>query len=200
MCPETGKLRIKFRGNPGPGSPPEHTSKHTEMKRLLQSGSYWLILAYKALKAVFLLLVAFALSRAVEKHLPGGLQRLLDHWFVAPERDFYSNIADPLRSVMPKALKWAASASFLCGLLTLVETVGLLRRISLLTWLVIIDSGFFVCLGLFSLTRQFSLGGLVLAAINAFIAWYLLKHLPKSAKGADSPKPAPKKPKKDPKS
>lgn len=170
------------------------------MKRLLQSGSYWLIFGYKALKGFFLLLVAFALARAVEKHLPGGLQRLLDHWFVAPERDFYSNIADPLRPAMPKALKWAASASFLCGLLTLVECVGLFRRIPFLVWLVILDSGFFVCLGLFSLTRQFSVGGLVLVAINAFIAWYLLKHLPKPAKGAESPKTVPKKPKRDPKS
>jgi uncharacterized membrane protein (DUF2068 family) len=156
------------------------------MKGLFQSIPYSLITLYKALKAVFLLLVAFSLAKAVEKHLPGGLQRVLDYWFIGSERELYRNFASGLAKISPKALRWATDESFLCGLITLVEVVGLVRRISPLVWLAIVDSALFLALGILDLTRHFTTPALILAAINAFILWYLLTRRPKAAKAAKS--------------
>ena len=174
---------------------------HT-MKGLFQSVPYFLITLYKALKAVFLLLVAFSLARAVEKHLPGGLQRALDYWFIGSERELYRNLASGLAKVSPKALRWATDESFLCGVITLVEVVGLVRRISPLVWLAIVDSALFLALGILDLTRHFTMASLILAAINAFIVWYLVTRRPKAARSSagssEGNKDRDKKPKKKP--
>lgn len=156
-----------------------------------------LLMVFKSFKALFLLLNAFAVYPKFAKSLPRAARSLLDQWYVGFEREFYANLASTLNSFFRGLPDWLTHGAFLAGCLCVVQIVGLWRRQVALLWLVYVDSLFFLCLGLFGLTRRFEMGPALIVLVNAAVVWYMTKYRAQMlAGGGGSSGGSPKKPRK----
>ena len=159
------------------------------MKPVMNRVPYFLIIAFKTVKAVLLLLLAVGLYTAVTRYLPRELRNGLDRGFMGAEWEFFDNLA---RFIGGGERQGALIGGILLG----VEVFGLIRGIRGLVGLAVAESAFFAAVGAFQLSRGFDLSVAALVAVNAWCAWYLFRRGGGGGRGKSSAsKPAkPRKP------
>jgi uncharacterized membrane protein (DUF2068 family) len=158
----------------------------------------------KLAKGACLLLIAAGIYSLAGKDLQSDFDRFLEWVRVDPEHSFFRNISDALSTVTPGNVRATALAFFLYGIFLLVGGTGLALRAKWAIWLTIGESGFFIPIEIFELTRQFHRGmpdepvpaphlfphreeGLaIVLALNIIIVWYLLKNRRRLFKHHDS--------------
>ncbi len=155
-----------------------------------------LLMVFKSFKALFLMLIAFSVYGKVAKSLPRPSKDLLDQWYVGFEREFYGNLASTLGSLIRGLPDWLVHGAFIAAVVCLLQIYGLWRRQIHLLYLVYVDSLFFLCLGVFALTRRFEIGPAVLVAVNGAVVWYMTQYRGQVFSGGASGSSAVKKPKK----
>jgi uncharacterized membrane protein (DUF2068 family) len=134
------------------------------------------IIAFKAVKGLFFMSLAFGIYSLIDNNLPEEFRRLLHFFKLDPERQFFQNIETHIQAVTPKELIGLASGSLLYSLPSLAEAVGLVMRRSWAGWMAIGESSFFIPIELYELARKFSLPLLGITIINVLIVWYLVQN------------------------
>jgi uncharacterized membrane protein (DUF2068 family) len=154
---------------------------------------YFIAIA-KLAKGAVLLLLALGIYSLAGKDLQEDFDRFLEWVRVDPEHSFFRNISDSLSTITPGNIRATALAFFLYGIFLLVGGTGLALRAKWAIWLTIGESGFFIPIEVFELTRQHhhelpdepspaphlfphpKVGMAIVLALNIIIVWYLLKN------------------------
>jgi uncharacterized membrane protein (DUF2068 family) len=157
----------------------------------------------KLAKGVGLLLIAAGINWLAGKDLQDYFDKFLEWVRVDPEHSFFHNIGESLAYATPGGVRDTALALFIYGLFLLVGGTGLALRAKWAIWLTIGESGFFIPIEIFELTRpprirapgesvpphlfaHPKIGLLIVLALNIFIVWYLLKNRKRLFKHHDS--------------
>src|SRR5260221_9876329 len=95
------------------------------------------IIACKVFKGVVALALALFIFKLAGQDLSDALGRLL-HWFhLDPEGRFFSEVGNKLDTITPASVRWAGIVLALYGLISLVESAGLIFRFPWACWLAI---------------------------------------------------------------
>ena len=134
------------------------------------------IIAFKFLKGLLLLSLAFGTYSLVGDDLPEQLDRLLRVVRIDPERQFFEDLAGQLALVTPATVGWIATGTLLYSLFSLVEAIGLMSRASWAGWMAIGESAFFVPIEIHHLMRRFTPLLCAVLLVNVFIVLYLYRN------------------------
>jgi uncharacterized membrane protein (DUF2068 family) len=154
------------------------------------------IIAFKLGKGLFFLSLALGIYSLLDNNLPGDFKEVLAQLHLDPEKQFWSQLAGWLAKITPKNIVWAASGTFLYGLISLTESVGLMFRQAWAGWLTIAEGAFFIPIEVYELGAHASIGLTVLLILNVLIVFYLYRNrdrlfhhkLAKAPEGASKPK------------
>ena len=136
----------------------------------------YLIIAIKLFKGalfVTLAVVAYTLS---DNDLPAEYQKWLKFLHLNPEKVFWTQLAVQVGGLTEAGVLWVAIGTFIYSLISLVEGVGLIYRVSWAGWLAIGESAFFIPIELFELVHRPSRMVAGILALNIFIVWYLFQN------------------------
>ncbi|HKQ59933.1 MAG TPA: DUF2127 domain-containing protein [Candidatus Polarisedimenticolaceae bacterium] len=136
----------------------------------------WLIIAFKLVKGLLLLALAFGIYGLVDENLPQLLGQFLENVNLDPEQQFFARLADKIATVTPTQVGWLATGTLLYSLFSLVEGVGLVFRASWAGWLAVGESAFFIPIELFELVHKFTLPIALLLVLNVVIVVYLVRN------------------------
>ena len=134
------------------------------------------IIALKLFKGalfVTLAIVAYTLSN---NDLPLEYQRFLHTLGLNPERRFWTDLAVQVGRLTETKMLHAAAGTLIYSLFSLVEGAGLIFRVPWAGWLAIGESAFFIPLEIYELSLHFSVGVLIILALNTLIVWYLFQN------------------------
>jgi uncharacterized membrane protein (DUF2068 family) len=145
------------------------------------------IIVFKIGKGVLFVGLALFLYCMSDNNLPQEWSKFINqHWMqhvlnllrVHPANKFFTHIAEWAARITQAHMLTAAVGTLCYGVLALVEGIGMAFRGSWAGWLAISESGFFIPIEIYELTRPgksswFLFGILV---TNIFIVWYLVKY------------------------
>jgi uncharacterized membrane protein (DUF2068 family) len=110
---------------------------------------------------------------------------LLQHLRLNPERRFWADLAVQIGHLTEANVLWAAAGTLVYSLISLVEGVGLIFRVSWAGWMAIGESAFFIPIEIYDLVHQtvpdrprpgHTVTVLAILALNIFIVWYLFQN------------------------
>lgn len=157
-----------------------------------------ILFGFKVFKALLVLLMAFGLYGTVSRHFPRQAREVLEQVTLPQEREFYGNLGSTVAGMLRGTPAWLKHWGFWAGMVAVLQAVGMWRRTPPLLWLLLVESVFFLCLGLFALTRRFDLGTAIVTGIFGFIVWYFLRNRGQFfSGGGGGGSSAPKKPRKE---
>ena len=136
----------------------------------------YLIIAIKLFKGSALVLLAIVAYSLSDNDLPAELHHLLHFFRIDPEKKFWSDLAVQIGKVTQANVVWVAVGTLIYSLFSWVEGIGLMFRASWAGWLAIGESAFFIPIEVFELVHHFSVGLLVILAVNVMIVWYLFQN------------------------
>ena len=150
--------------------PPEISTTEPLPKR---APTLYLIASIKLAKGLVLLLVALGIFALVGQDLQDYFERLVRWFSLDPEHRFFVSIGDQLDKITPANVRRVGIGTGLYSLISLVESVGLMFRVSWAGWLAIGDAAFFIPIELHELTIHLHWFVLAVLAFNVLIVWYL---------------------------
>jgi uncharacterized membrane protein (DUF2068 family) len=133
----------------------------------------YFIIAGKLFKGSLALVLAFEILRLIGRDLSDLFNRLVTWMHLDPENRFFSEIGDRLDQITPANVRWVAIATFVYSLISFVEGIGLMFRVSWAGWLAIGESAFFIPIEVRELVRHPHWYVLGVLAFNVLIVWYL---------------------------
>jgi uncharacterized membrane protein (DUF2068 family) len=133
----------------------------------------YFIIAGKLFKGSLALALAFGILRLIGRDLSDLFNRLVTWVHLDPENRFFSEIGDRLDQITPANVRWVAVATFVYSLISFVEGIGLMFRVSWAGWLAIGESAFFIPIEVRELVRHPHWYVLSVLAFNVLIVWYL---------------------------
>ena len=133
----------------------------------------YFIIAGKLFKGSLALALAFEILRLIGRDLSDLFNRLVTWVHLDPENRFFSEIGDRLDQITPANERWVAVATFVYSLISFVEGIGLMFRVSWAGWLAIGESAFFIPIEVRELVRHPHWYVLGVLAFNVLIVWYL---------------------------
>lgn len=136
----------------------------------------YVIIAIKLVKGVLLLLLALGAYSLSDNNLPEEFRELLRFLHLDPEKKFFAHLAEQTAALSESRMVWLAGGTVLYSLFSLVESVGLMFRVSWAGWLAIGESAFFVPIEVYELVLHPVLAVLIVLALNVFIVWYLFQN------------------------
>lgn len=131
------------------------------------------IIAFKLVKALLFLSLAFGIYTLTDNNLPEDFRNLVQELHMDPESRFFQGLEDRLSTITPAQLIKLASGALLYSLPSLIEAIGLFYRWPWAGWLAIFESAFFIPIEVYELGRHFHFVLLVILCINIAIVWYL---------------------------
>lgn len=131
------------------------------------------IVAYKFLKGLALVVVAVAAYYARNIDLQEELRLVMEQAGLGAG-SLLAEAREMLAGITPGTMQLIAAGSVLYGLFSFVEGFGLFLRAGWAGWMAIVESGVFVPVELFDLSRKFTLTMTVILIVNVAIFWYLL--------------------------
>jgi uncharacterized membrane protein (DUF2068 family) len=133
----------------------------------------YFIIVGKLFKGLLALTLAFEILRLIGRDLSDLFNRLVTWVHLDPENRFFSEIGDRLDQITPANVRWVAVATFVYSLISFVEGIGLMFRVSWAGWLAIGESAFFIPIEVRELVRHPHWYVLGVLAFNVLIVWYL---------------------------
>ena len=136
------------------------------------------IIVFKLLKGAVFVAFAIAAWTLSDNNLPEELHKVMHVLKVHPGNKFFIHLAESLGSVTEANVLWAAAGTLFYSLFSLVEGVGMIFRAGWACWLAIGESGFFVPIEVYELSRpaKFSWWLLLVLVVNVIIVWYLFQN------------------------
>lgn len=136
----------------------------------------YVIIAIKLVKGVLLLLLALGAYSLSDNNLPEEFRELLRFLHLDPEKKFFARLAEQTAALSESKMVWLAGGTVLYSLFSLVESVGLMFRVSWAGWLAIGESAFFVPIEVYELVLHPLLAVFIVLGLNVFIVWYLFQN------------------------
>ena len=134
------------------------------------------IIALKLGKSLLLFGITVGFYSLLDEDLRSTFERFL-HWVrIDPEHQFFADLGLKLQSITPSSLGWIASGTLLYGVLLLVESLGMMFRVSWAAWLAIGETAFFIPIEIYHLLTNFSPVIFIILVINVAVVWYLVKN------------------------
>ena len=136
------------------------------------------IIVFKLLKGAVFVAFAIAAWTLSDNNLPEELHKVMHVLKVHPGNKFFTHLAESLGSVTEANVLWAAAGTLFYSLFSLVEGVGMIFRAGWACWLAIGESGFFIPIEVYELSRpaKFSWWLLLVLVVNVIIVWYLFQN------------------------
>jgi len=177
--------------HPNPPMPPDDTPRAMEKTmtatpagnapRQKHAPTLYGIIAVKLLKGLLFVALAIVAYTLSDNDLPAEYRHLLHVLRANPERKFFADLALQIGTLTESNVLWAAAATLVYSMFSLVEGIGLLFRVPWACWMTIGESAFFIPIEVYELVHRASrqrfpwvvLGILV---INIVIVWYLLEN------------------------
>ena len=177
--------------HPNPPTPPDDTPRAMEQTmtaapagnaaRQKHAPTLYGIITIKLLKGLLFVALAIVAYTLSDNDLPAEYRHLLHVLRANPERKFFADLALQIGTLTESNVLWAAAATLVYSMFSLVEGIGLLFRVPWACWMTIGESAFFIPIEVYELVHRASrqrfpwvvLGILV---INIVIVWYLLEN------------------------
>jgi len=134
------------------------------------------IIAIKLGKGLLLILLALGVYRLSDNNLPEEFRAFLRFFHMDPEKQFFAELAEKLKSVTSSGMVKLAWGTVFYSLFSLVEGIGLSFRVPWAGWLAIGESLFFIPIEVYDLMHRFSVTVFVILALNIVIVWYLVQN------------------------
>lgn len=134
------------------------------------------IIAIKLVKGLVLLLIGLGVYTLADNNLNEDYRSLLTWVHADPERQFFSHLAEVVKTITPENIYWVATGTALYSLFSLIEGIGLIFRVGWAGWMAITESAFFVPIEVYELMHRYSLTVLIILVLNIGIVWYLLQN------------------------
>lgn len=145
------------------------------------------IIIFKLVKGALFLSLAIMLFCLSDNNLPEEwktflaqpvVKKILDLLQVHPANKFFTHLASIIAEFTESGMLWASAGTLFYSLFSLVEGFGLMFRVSWAGWMAIGESGFFVPIEVYELTRpgKASLFLFCVMVVNVVIVWYLVKN------------------------
>jgi len=133
----------------------------------------YFIIAGKLIKGALVLGLALFVLKLAGQDLSETFDGIL-HWFhLDPESKFFSETGAKLEKVTPTNVRWVGIVTVVYSLISFVEGVGLMFRVSWAGWLAIGESAFFIPIEVRELILRPHWFVLCVLAFNVLIVWYL---------------------------
>jgi uncharacterized membrane protein (DUF2068 family) len=156
-------------------NPPQIPPILTAPPRVKQRApTLYLIIAFKLLKGLVLLVLAFAVYSVRDLNLQQEFQRVLLQANLNPADELFAGSASLLGGVSAGMMRVIVAGSALYGAFSLVEGAGLMLRAAWAGWMAITESAIFVPVELWEMKRSFSILVAVVLVLNVAIVWYLV--------------------------
>ncbi len=136
----------------------------------------WSIVVFKLGKGILFLSLALGLWSLMDNNLPADLRQLLQQLHFDPERRFWADVSARVEKITPDNLAWLGSSSFLYGLLSASEAIGLFWRRRWAGWLALAEGAFFIPIEIFELSHGFTWGLSLILLVNVMIVVYLYRN------------------------
>jgi uncharacterized membrane protein (DUF2068 family) len=133
----------------------------------------YLIASIKIGKGTLLLLAGLGIFALAGQDLQNGFEQLVRWFGLDPERRLFAGIGGWLDKMTPANVRWAGLVTGLYSLISLVEGVGLVFRVSWAGWLAIGESAFFIPMEVRELIARPHWLVFSVLALNVWIVWYL---------------------------
>ena len=146
---------------------------HSIPPRNQRAPTLYAIIVFKLVKAVFLLLFAFAVFNLRNSNLQEELSRVFADANLGFQGGAVAAAAEVIQNISPRTIQFLAAGSFLYGVFSLIEGTGLIFRAAWAGWMVIAESAVFVPLELWEVVQHFSLTAILILILNIAIVWYL---------------------------
>lgn len=136
------------------------------------------IIIFKLVKGAIFVVMAITAYTLSDNNLPVEFKKVMDFLSVTPANKFFAHLAHEVGKLTESDLLWTALGTFVYSLFSLVEGVGMIFRQGWAGWLAIGESGFFIPIEVYELTRpgHFTWGLFVILVGNILIVWYLFKN------------------------
>lgn len=141
--------------------------------------SRWLVVigAVKLLKALFLIVLAFAALGQLHKDLTVECYRLAEFLHVDPENAFMERVIQRVGGYNDTTLKHVSEFIFAYAAIYLIEGIGLLRRKRWAEWMTTVVTASFIPIELWHFWQHPSWGKAAVIALNVGILIYLIRVL-----------------------
>lgn len=134
------------------------------------------IVVFKLGKGIVFLTLAFGLWSLMDNNLPADWRQLLQQLHLDPEQRFWADISARVAKITPDNLAWLGSSSFIYGLLSASEALGLFWRRRWAGWLALAEGAFFIPIEIFELSHGFTWGLAIILLVNVMIVVYLYRN------------------------
>jgi uncharacterized membrane protein (DUF2068 family) len=138
------------------------------------------IIAAKLIKGLVFLGLAVYIYVLSNNDLPAEYKNWLhwmNHWtHLNPERRFWVQLAAKVGTLTEAKMLRASLGTFIYSLFALVESIGLMFRVSWAAWLSIGEAGFFIPIEIIELLHGFTWVVCGILCLNILIFWYLLQN------------------------
>ncbi len=151
-------------------------SVRTPAKKPVRAPTLYAIIAFKLLKGLVFVGLAFVMYALSDNDLPADYQHLLKILRLNPERRFWSDLAVHVGNLTEARVLWVALGTMFYSLFSLVEGAGLIFRAPWAGWLAIGESAFFIPIEAWELVHHFTGPVFIILALNIVIVWYLFQN------------------------
>jgi uncharacterized membrane protein (DUF2068 family) len=145
------------------------------------------IIIFKLVKGALFLALAIVLWCLSDNNLPeewsrflgqDSVQETLHLLKVHPANKFFTHVAEWIAQLTEANMLVAAAGTLFYSLFSLVEGIGLMFRVPWAGWMAIGESGFFIPIEVYELTRPGKASWFLFAVLvtNIFIVWYLVQN------------------------
>ena len=145
----------------------------------------YVIITIKLLKGLLFVTLAIVAYTLSDNDLPAEYRNLLQHLRLNPEQKFWADLAVQVGQLTEAKVLWAAAGTLVYSLISLVEGVGLIFRVSWAGWMAIGESAFFIPIEIYDLVHRtvpdrprpgHTVTVLTILAFNILIVWYLFQN------------------------
>jgi uncharacterized membrane protein (DUF2068 family) len=141
----------------------------------------YVIIAMKVMKGALFIALAISLWTLSDNDLPADYQQALhrlNHWnhHINPESKFWVDLSIKVGDITQAGMQKAAIGTLIYSLFAVVESVGLMFRVSWAGWLSIGESVFFIPIEVFELIHNFTWSVFGILIFNIGMVWYLFQN------------------------
>jgi uncharacterized membrane protein (DUF2068 family) len=153
------------------GARPGGAQRHAHSRGLL------LIAAFKLLKGVFLLAIAFGARHLLSQNLAADAEHLLDLLRIDPHNHYIHLLLEKIAKIDAHKLRELRAGTFFYATLFLIEGTGLALRQRWAEYVTIVSTSSLIPVEVYELLKQYSAAKIAFLFINVIVVVYLVLEL-----------------------
>ena len=165
--------------SPSAGKSPttKHGPKPGGAQRHAHSRGLLLIAAFKLLKGVFLLAIAFGARHMLSQDLSGDAEHVLDLLRIDPHNHYIHLLLEKIAKIDAHKLRQLRAGTFFYATLFLIEGTGLALRQRWAEYVTIVSTSSLIPIEIYELLKEYSPAKIAFLFINIIVVIYLVFEL-----------------------